>query len=467
MKADWKKRIIGKKLNQRGMTLVEVIVAMAILAIVVTPTLRIFASSAGTNFRAKQRQRATTVAEGVMERMKAYSVEQLCRQFQAGNFKGITSNPANPASMSVVGIDSMGTEVSALRTDMTLNTDLTAYKFKAQNASSEGIYYDIEALVTPKAAYSPNTVNMDSPSAYADAIIELEEKLNYDVQSELDKLARDTLELNFGTYHPGVTAHTVDKVTLTDCKRVITIDVTDDGTVQKVTVKVDYTCSAKVDYSYTGATGAKVNGSATYNNTVMKVQAVLPEGDLPDKKVWTVYDNSTTISGQYWNGSRQCKLNRIYLYLFPNYSQVFGTGAKDEIVVNGNLTALYDFTPGMTEGDSRATGHYPLELYVVKQRSKRISNTDVHLGEVGYSVSLTGNLTGAGEWRLVSNLDEYIGFQNPAPVTPSPSVSGFSTSEAVVEGIKDKRFLLYDVEIHVYNAGTTEEVAAFIGTMND
>jgi len=86
----WRNALKRGKLNNKAMTLIEVIVAMAILAVVITPTLRMFATSSGTNLRAKHRQRATTVGESVMESFKAYTVEALCQQFDIyKNFKGV------------------------------------------------------------------------------------------------------------------------------------------------------------------------------------------------------------------------------------------------------------------------------------------------------------------------------------------------------------------------------------------
>lgn len=469
MRANWKIGLNRRKVNHKGMTLIEVVVAMAILAIVVTPALRIFASSSGTNLRSRQRQRATTVAEGVMESMKAYTLEQLCVQFYNSSFKGITSETANPASMSVVGIDAAGTELSSplpLRSDMTLNRDLYGYKFKVQNAASEGMYYDIEATVVPSSTHSPDVLSMYSPNAYSDAIICLNEDMNYDVQSKLDEKARTEFENNFSSYHSGASSHTIDSVTISNLKRLIELDVADDGSTQKVVVKVTYTCEAKVDYHYiSGGTGANTSGSKTYDDTLMKIEMLLPDESSTETS-WTVYDNSATIGGVAVNGKRS-KLDRIFLYYYPNYAEVFGTGATDEIVVSGNLTGLYSYSAGMTQGDSRALGFYPMELVVAKQLSARIPDMDLHLGETGYAVSVTNSLSGSGQMAFKSNLGEYIGKQSPAPVISSPSISGFADTNTLKDGFKDRVFLLYDVEIHVYRAGTTEEVATFTGTMNE
>lgn len=84
MNMKWEK---GKKqeawqLNKNaGFSLVEMLIAVVILAIIVVPTLRLFVSSARINGKAKQSQRATTVAQDIMEGLKAYNIEELREQF--------------------------------------------------------------------------------------------------------------------------------------------------------------------------------------------------------------------------------------------------------------------------------------------------------------------------------------------------------------------------------------------------
>lgn len=65
------------QLNNGGFTLLEVLVAMIILAIVSIPLLHAFATSARTNAKSKLQQRATTTAESIMETFKYSTVDEL------------------------------------------------------------------------------------------------------------------------------------------------------------------------------------------------------------------------------------------------------------------------------------------------------------------------------------------------------------------------------------------------------
>lgn len=70
-----------RKLNNRGFSLVELIVAVAILAIIVLPLLRAFVVSANTNAKAKERLRTTELGQNIMEGLAASDLEEVAGMF--------------------------------------------------------------------------------------------------------------------------------------------------------------------------------------------------------------------------------------------------------------------------------------------------------------------------------------------------------------------------------------------------
>lgn len=64
-----------------GMTLVELLVAVTLLAIIVVPLLHAFASSARVGLKARQNLRVTTMAQALMEGLKSESIESLACSF--------------------------------------------------------------------------------------------------------------------------------------------------------------------------------------------------------------------------------------------------------------------------------------------------------------------------------------------------------------------------------------------------
>lgn len=71
---------MNRKQN-KGFTLVEVLIAITILGIIVTPLLHAFVTSVNTNAKARRVMDATTLAQNIIEDLKAGSLEDLARQF--------------------------------------------------------------------------------------------------------------------------------------------------------------------------------------------------------------------------------------------------------------------------------------------------------------------------------------------------------------------------------------------------
>ncbi len=65
------------KSNNKGFSIVELIVSIAVLSIVFIPIINAFLSTVRTNAKAQRMQNATAVAQDVMETVKRYSFEEL------------------------------------------------------------------------------------------------------------------------------------------------------------------------------------------------------------------------------------------------------------------------------------------------------------------------------------------------------------------------------------------------------
>lgn len=83
MKQHKKKVSIKKIINNKGLTLVELLVTITILAIVVVPLLNTFVASERLNNKAQNRMKATVIAENLMEEFEDISVEQLANSVGA------------------------------------------------------------------------------------------------------------------------------------------------------------------------------------------------------------------------------------------------------------------------------------------------------------------------------------------------------------------------------------------------
>lgn len=78
-----------KNKRNKGFTLVELVIAVAILGIVISPLIANFIQSAKLNRKSKISLNATNMAQDIMEGASAYSAEEFIKMFQTGsNLKG-------------------------------------------------------------------------------------------------------------------------------------------------------------------------------------------------------------------------------------------------------------------------------------------------------------------------------------------------------------------------------------------
>lgn len=74
---------MGKSKNNKGFTLAELIIAVAVLGIVISPLIANFIQSARINKKAKISLNATNMAQDVMEGASAYSAEDFVKMFES------------------------------------------------------------------------------------------------------------------------------------------------------------------------------------------------------------------------------------------------------------------------------------------------------------------------------------------------------------------------------------------------
>lgn len=130
----------NRKLNKdAGFSLLELLIAVVILAIIVIPMLNVFLTSNRLNIKSRETLRATTAAQDIMEGLKAYDIKELKEQF------------ADPASGFYV-IDSRlikggVKEEDALEKDPSGNLIPGLYVFSMKDVSLQGSKFDAKIVV--------------------------------------------------------------------------------------------------------------------------------------------------------------------------------------------------------------------------------------------------------------------------------------------------------------------------------
>lgn len=128
-----------KSNKDAGFSLLELLIAVVILAIIVIPLLNLFLSSNRLNIKSRQTLRATTAAQDIMEGLKAYNINEIKEQFK------------DPASGFYV-IDSRlikggVAEEPSLEVDPSGNPAKGLYVFSMKDVTLQGSRFDAKIVV--------------------------------------------------------------------------------------------------------------------------------------------------------------------------------------------------------------------------------------------------------------------------------------------------------------------------------
>ena len=133
------------KKDNKGMTLVELMIAITMLALVSTPFLNSFLVSVRNNYKSRNVLRATTVAQNLMEGLEAFSLEDICRQIEgdAASTKLYLPNGYEEHKE----FPNESGEVSGWNGDEFIPTNSNKYCFGIQGIEEDGLLYDARILL--------------------------------------------------------------------------------------------------------------------------------------------------------------------------------------------------------------------------------------------------------------------------------------------------------------------------------
>lgn len=433
------------KNDDRGVTLVEIIVSIAILAIIVLPFLNAFVTATKTNVKAKNEMNATHLATNIMEGIEKNSMKTLAYQFNypseyfdvADGFNISDGSSAcellkksdkfdnvkrlEDISAEIVNKDDVitscihKTDASAKIIDTSLwdfrESDAHKYYFYMSGVQSGTKKYNALVTVDAKSdAESDNKVKKYNMDEVADMSAM---DANFDCMSA-DKYSATNIISAFNNMNPGFS------VQQSDIKRTIKIDIEKSGAASNKATKVT------VSYSYSIKNGVK----KTFPD---------PNSALKDDYTMVIYDNSSDTVNH--------NLRNVYLFYNPWYTSTGNTWdtANDVIIVNNKDKV--DCT-----------------VNIVKQ--KTISDqSELSTKESTYKayvrVSEPGNRTGHAYTHIATNLNVNMGAPDN-PLQPGQAIYGFNNNviQNDVKKIVDIKNLtkskaserLYDVKVDIYES---------------
>lgn len=436
-----------RKLNNTGMSLVEIIVAMCILTIVTVSVLSIFVYSIRLNARSRTRQQTTAAAQTVMENFKAYPVRELCEQFDgvhetvggvdtvkafSVNGTGVTTQIVRLVGSAVPGASSApvvlpSNDSAAIDALLASGDDinLQVYNMEYQNE-----YYDVEVQLRRHGGshvadmqtliYENRTE--DNSAAYigdrrmdAAALAEIADKVAEKWTDE-----EQALPMASATPAPARSGSEVDLSKIHIKKRELTATVKQDGSDYVVLMECKYWYTVD-SFDYVDASGASqtFGGMPETEYTYMMDRADL-NNLQPQKEIF----RKPVAAGNPIN---------LMLYYYPAYHDV-GTVrvavsvAEDSIVIKNELP--------IPLGGERPE----VKCYLYKQRDMALSDTRISTLDQNYGPYLHLTL-GDRVYIYDDNLDTVLG--NPAATytyDPTGSITNryrgisYAAEKAVVSG---------------------------------
>ncbi len=428
------KNLNKHKLNNRGMSLIEVMVAVIILAVVSIPLLHAFTTSARYSLRAKERQRVTYAAQGIMEGMKAYDLANISCQFNG--LEGFSLYSGTVGSVWEVPTEDRngdGTlDVSAWDEGgkhMFLPTSSNTYTFGLKDINFDGKLYDARLLLFPNAA-SVSMINVSTPremNAYLDGIYR--QPLNQDM-AVLETMQNKVLEellLRDHNFVYTLSDIDTDKISI---DKVTTITINKDSGNPNINM-----VNVVSEYQY------RITNYPYYND--MFLPAVFSKNFDPISTVVSeIYNNTDTVA-------QGAMLQNVYAYFYPAY--------------NNEATGL----PILTE-TIRIVNNTGVEknVYLIKQRRDGISDGTLNTCENSYTPRIEGSGSGI---VLYHNLDTNL--SGISSTVGSRSYSGVTSRTDIMT--ENTKIMVYDIQIDVYEQGAAdggfmaEPVLTLKGSMND
>jgi Tfp pilus assembly protein PilV len=258
---------------------VELLVAVTILAIIIIPLMHLFLTSSRLNIKSRKTLRATTVAQDIMEGLKAYDIEELKSQF---------NNPGDGFYVINDGIIKGGVGEDTSREAAEVGTDAVSgdpnpgyYCFTMKNITLQGSEYDARVMIDGRdymesGTHTANQSNTDASgtpqahnnSGFAAVSAILEDKDGSHIEKS-SYLTDDLKEIyNNTTLKPlfeaaGITQAadlTYQLVSGMTVSKDYILDITDDGTDEDGNAKANVKVTVQYEISYGAATPETVMG---------------------------------------------------------------------------------------------------------------------------------------------------------------------------------------------------------------
>lgn len=421
-----------KRINNKGLTLVELLIAVSILAILVLPLLSAFVQSSRTNAKAKTRLNASELAYNIMEGLEHVTLEKVAYQFNySGEGFDLFSTTGGATLCELEDIKGRlvpVTKTEDVRTEVSNKEDLITssiikmsdgtYKFAGQD--SHKYYFYAKDITIDKKKYSA-LITIDAKTNESGTV---NEKVNNSAVASMESVDTtfDAISANTDTAHDVIAdiqnIYNLTNLKEEDISRTITVDVSRNSKTGVSQVKVSYR------YSFYDVKRGK--------NVTFPEPGTIYENDYTS----VVFDNSS---------HKNDSLRSIFLLYYPWYSSkdVFPINTDSIVINNPDYLPCTMHIIKQNVVDSNLLYKYEKDyrtavfLNEEKNKGKAVMKIESNLG---YNMK---------DSSVVSNQVTYIynnTFANQSNIKDIISIRKLNEQDA-----SDR---LFDVKIDIYPEGT-------------
>ena len=483
-----------KKMHKdaRGMSLVEVIIAITILGLVAVPVLHSLTTSMVYNAKARNRQEMTLTAESIMETFKGYDLDTLKDRFSTGAMGVIGIEGVDVAQPGDAAYDSDADTGSGFHYTYSLADPAAVggdYTFLINDMKADnGEFYDVKITATHNSI--EEVMVQDNMEPTRDAVFKA--KTDFDtgaLQKARDDFANNyktDLATYFAAEHPDAVVKMgtnvvavkddIEKVfdpsyasyyvgnSIKLKERELQFEIKEDSGNHVVIPKMiyryrleDYTWYKQVvetpeSDAYPGTPGS--TGTPDIEDQTDKI-AYPKDGD-PYLEVEIDLSAVCDGEGTIYKNPTTAGLDRLFIYYYPQYNVEQG---KDFIKVK-NSAGITNF-----------------QCYVLKQISPALTATQLEIKDGGYKANVDVQNSAAG-FELFHNFDDNIGdgssttdptfsgtFEKEISYTGTAAKADGSSTTELAKNFSKQKVLSYKLELEITQNG--RPVTTLESSMNE
>lgn len=432
-----RKKNLRKLLNKEGMSFVEVLVAMMVLAFAAAPMLTCLISSTKFNQQAKVKQRAVTACQSILEGLKAYGLEESLDQIDNAalldalpNASGVSYSKTNTGADAeyILRISGLAYETKSYDAKVTIKPA------SSSTAVGDGAIYDGKKTIS----------SIDDLNPYVDAIFKDNIDTNTNARDSILAAVANEYNVSGGTGSLNPSTLTTAQVSSVKLGKKTKVLIEGPSNARKVSVVTSYDCDVQ---------NMPVGGSTW--------TASIPDAFFNTANL--IFDN--TLTG--------CNLQDIYLFYYPAYT---GLTAGDMPFASETITI-----------ENRTSETF--DVYLFKQIDPGISTSNLALLQLNYHpninvvtnpglVNIYGNITKVFKDNEGKALDDSTASYSYNGANRSSGSANYKiymseTDKLIADAINagtdtENSVYLYDVTIDIFDSGSVsgDVLASMKGTIN-